>query len=129
YLSILDIEINVFCRNREHITHLPNPVRENVRKFVTDCAVRRAEIAAISGCGSRCAIASTTTQLCESAGSTQAALNSSAVQKKWPSETSRQAIGSVRFSSPWRATPPPRNSSLSSASPARPPESKLLVPI
>src|SRR5262249_60821626 len=104
YLSILDIEINVFCRNREHITHLPNPVRENVRKFVTDCAVRRAEIAAISGCGSRCAIASTTTQLCESVGSTRAALNSSGVQKKWPSETCGQVIDLVRFSSHWRAT-------------------------
>jgi hypothetical protein len=44
YLALLDIEIDVFGRNREHIIHLPNPVRENVRKFVTDCAIRRAEI-------------------------------------------------------------------------------------
>src|SRR6266478_2109428 len=44
YLALLDIEIGVFGRNREHIIHLPNPVRENVRKFVTDCAIRRAEI-------------------------------------------------------------------------------------
>jgi hypothetical protein len=41
---LLDTEINVFARNREHIIHLPNPVRENVRKFVNDCAVRQAEM-------------------------------------------------------------------------------------
>ena len=44
YLSLLDIEFNVFGRNREQIIHLPNPVRNEVRKFVTDCATRRAEI-------------------------------------------------------------------------------------
>jgi hypothetical protein len=44
HLALLDIEFNVFGRNREHIIHLPNPVRENVRKFVTDCAIRKAEI-------------------------------------------------------------------------------------
>jgi hypothetical protein len=44
YLSLLDVEINVFGRNRENIIHLPNPVRENIGKFVTDCAIRRAEI-------------------------------------------------------------------------------------
>ena len=44
YLALLDIEFNVFARNREHIIHLPNPVRGNVRKFVNDCAIRRAEI-------------------------------------------------------------------------------------
>jgi hypothetical protein len=44
YLSLLDVEIGAFGRNREHIIHLPNPIRENVRKFVTDCAIRRAEI-------------------------------------------------------------------------------------
>src|SRR6266516_965346 len=30
--------------NREHIIHLPDLVREKVRKFVTDCAIRRGEI-------------------------------------------------------------------------------------
>jgi hypothetical protein len=44
HLALLDIEIGVFGRNREHIIHLPDLVRENVRKFVTDCAIRRAEI-------------------------------------------------------------------------------------
>jgi hypothetical protein len=46
YLTLLDTEINVFGRNREHLIQLPNPVREKVRKFVTDCATRRAEIGA-----------------------------------------------------------------------------------
>jgi hypothetical protein len=44
YLNLLDIEFNVFGRNREHIIHLPNPVRDNVRKFVNDCSIRRGEI-------------------------------------------------------------------------------------
>src|SRR5258707_10558289 len=44
YLALLDIEFNVFGRNREHIIHLPNLVRDNVRKFINDCAIRRAEI-------------------------------------------------------------------------------------
>jgi hypothetical protein len=44
YLMLFDVEVNVFGRNREQIIHLPNPLRENVRKFVTDCAIRRAEI-------------------------------------------------------------------------------------
>ena len=44
YLSLLDIEFNVFGRNREQIIHLPSPVRENIRKFITDCAIRKAEI-------------------------------------------------------------------------------------
>src|SRR5215831_6634612 len=43
-LALLNIEFNVFSKNREHIIHLPNPVRDNVRKFVNDCASRRAEV-------------------------------------------------------------------------------------
>jgi hypothetical protein len=44
YLALMDVEINVFGRNREHIIHLPEQLRDRVRKFVTDCALRRAEI-------------------------------------------------------------------------------------
>ncbi len=44
YLALMDIEFNVFGRNREHIIQLPEPLRDRVRKFVTDCAVRRAQI-------------------------------------------------------------------------------------
>jgi hypothetical protein len=44
YLNLLDIEFSVFGRNREYIIHLPNPVRDNVRKFVNDCSIRRGEI-------------------------------------------------------------------------------------
>jgi len=40
----LDTELAVFGRNREQIIHLPNSVREDVRKFVNDCSIRRAEI-------------------------------------------------------------------------------------
>jgi hypothetical protein len=44
HLALLDIEFGVFSRNREHIIHLPDLVRENARKFVTDCAIRKGEI-------------------------------------------------------------------------------------
>ena len=44
YLNLLDIEFNVFGRNREHIINLPSPVRDNVRKFINDCSIRRGEI-------------------------------------------------------------------------------------
>jgi hypothetical protein len=44
YLSLLDIEFNAFSRNREHLIHVPSSVRDDVRKFVNDCAIRRAEI-------------------------------------------------------------------------------------
>src|SRR5262245_17746183 len=44
YLALLDIEFNAFAKNREQIGHLPNPARDNVRRFVNDCAIRRAEI-------------------------------------------------------------------------------------
>jgi hypothetical protein len=44
YLMRLDIEMGVFNRNREHTIHLPNPVRDEVTKFVNDCAARRSEI-------------------------------------------------------------------------------------
>jgi hypothetical protein len=44
YQANLDIEINIFGRNREHIVHLPNPVRDNVRKFINDCSNRKAEM-------------------------------------------------------------------------------------
>jgi hypothetical protein len=44
YLTLIDIENQVFSRNREHLISLPPDVREKVRKFVTDCAIHRAEI-------------------------------------------------------------------------------------
>ena len=44
YLALLDIEFKAFAKHREHIVHLPKPVRDNVRRFVNDCAIRRAEI-------------------------------------------------------------------------------------
>jgi hypothetical protein len=44
YLILLDVESNVFGRNREHLIHLPTPLRDRVRRFVNDCALRRAEI-------------------------------------------------------------------------------------
>ena len=34
----------MFGRNREQLIYLPIELRNKVRKFVTDCAIRRAEI-------------------------------------------------------------------------------------
>jgi hypothetical protein len=45
YLVLIDVEVNVFGRNREQLILLPETLRDQVRKFVTDCALRRAEIA------------------------------------------------------------------------------------
>jgi hypothetical protein len=44
FLALLDVELNVFGRNREYIIHLPPQTRERLRKFVNAVAIRRAEI-------------------------------------------------------------------------------------
>jgi hypothetical protein len=44
YLALLDVEINVFGRNREQLIYLPPELRTRIRTHVTDCALRRAEI-------------------------------------------------------------------------------------
>jgi len=44
YLTLMDVETNVFGRNREHLVILPAQLRDRIRRFVTDCAIRRAEI-------------------------------------------------------------------------------------
>jgi hypothetical protein len=44
YQVLLDTELNVFGRNREQIIHLPNSVREGVRRFINDCSIRKAEM-------------------------------------------------------------------------------------
>lgn len=44
FLALLDVEISVFGRNREQLVSLPIEIRDNVRAFVTDCAIYRAQI-------------------------------------------------------------------------------------
>jgi hypothetical protein len=44
FLALLDIELNVFGRNREHIINLPPATREPLRRFVNTVAIKRAEI-------------------------------------------------------------------------------------
>ena len=44
YLLLLDVEINAFSRNREHLAYLPASLRNKIRQFVTDCAIGRAEL-------------------------------------------------------------------------------------
>lgn len=43
-LALIDVEVGVFGRNREHTIRLDHSLRDEVRKYITDCALRRAEI-------------------------------------------------------------------------------------
>lgn len=43
-LTLFDMEVNVFGRNREHLVSLPLPIRDNVRAYMNDCALIRAQI-------------------------------------------------------------------------------------
>ena len=44
YLTLMDVEIGVWARNREHMVLLPENDAEAVRKFFTDIALSRAEV-------------------------------------------------------------------------------------
>jgi hypothetical protein len=44
FLTLLDVEIGAFGRNREHLISLPLPIRDIVRAYMNDCALIRAEI-------------------------------------------------------------------------------------
>jgi hypothetical protein len=44
YLTLIDVEIGVYGRNREHLVLIPEDDAEAVRKFFTDVATRRAEV-------------------------------------------------------------------------------------
>lgn len=44
FLSLIDVEIGIYGRNREHLLLLPESTRNDIRKFMTDCALKRAEI-------------------------------------------------------------------------------------
>jgi hypothetical protein len=44
FLMLLDIEMNVFGRNREHIIYLTPQTREQLRRFVNAVSIKRAEI-------------------------------------------------------------------------------------
>ena len=43
-LALIDVEVGVFGRNREHSIRLNDELRGEVRKYITDCALRRADI-------------------------------------------------------------------------------------
>jgi hypothetical protein len=47
YLNLLDVEIAVFGRNREHLVVLPAELREKVRAFINQCGLRKAEISGL----------------------------------------------------------------------------------
>lgn len=44
FLVLLDIEMNVFGRNREHIINLSPETRERLRRFTNSVSIKRAEI-------------------------------------------------------------------------------------
>lgn len=45
FLALLDVEIQIYGRNREHLIHLPEEERKLVRKFMNDVVALRAETA------------------------------------------------------------------------------------
>ena len=45
FLAFIDVEVGIYGRNREHLVHLPNDIRNDVRKFLNEVAVKRLEIA------------------------------------------------------------------------------------
>ena len=44
FLVLLEIELGVFGRNREHIILLPPEPRRKLRELMNNCAIKRAEI-------------------------------------------------------------------------------------
>ena len=44
FLSLIEVEIVIYGRNREHLIRLPEASRDDVRKFMNDCSVTRAKI-------------------------------------------------------------------------------------
>ena len=44
FLALIDVEVGIYGRNREHLIHLPNDERSAVRKFMNEIAVKRVEV-------------------------------------------------------------------------------------
>lgn len=45
FLMLIEVEVQIYGRNREHLIHLPDDMRGPVRDFMNDIAVKRAEVA------------------------------------------------------------------------------------
>lgn len=45
FLNLIEIEVQIYGRNREHLIHLPEELRTSVRQFLNDIAVKRADVA------------------------------------------------------------------------------------
>lgn len=45
FLMLIEVEVQIYGRNREHLIHLPDELRGQVREFMNDIAVKRAEVA------------------------------------------------------------------------------------
>ncbi len=45
YLILMEVEIGVFGRNREHLNRIPEPSRSDLRKLINSIAIKRAEAA------------------------------------------------------------------------------------
>ena len=44
YLALIEVELNIFGRNREHLINLDDQNRGKVRKFMNDIAIKKTEI-------------------------------------------------------------------------------------
>ena len=45
FLTLIEIEVQIYGRNREHLIHLPDDVRTSMRDFMNNVAIKRAEVA------------------------------------------------------------------------------------
>lgn len=44
FMALIEIEVQIYGRNREHLIHLPDDVRGDVREFMNGIAIKRAEV-------------------------------------------------------------------------------------
>jgi len=44
FLALLDVEFNIFGRNREHMLNLPESERGEVRRFMNEAAIKKLEV-------------------------------------------------------------------------------------
>lgn len=44
FLNLIDVEINIYGRNREHLILLPSETRDQLRQFMNDVAIKRTDV-------------------------------------------------------------------------------------
>lgn len=44
FIALIEVELTIYGRNREHLIHLPDDIRKRVRSYMNDVAIGRAEV-------------------------------------------------------------------------------------